>query len=581
MPSRADSPRQTPPRPGPHGLSGRRLLIVAALAALSGDALGIVATAPSQTYFDNSADAYKMFAATCPVATGSTTVCGTNPGLPETTLAALKASKKVLFVWGDYGDQATVGRNMTMSWTNDLKGPDGTETFAIKTTAVHLTTADGDIGTPPGGVPTLGQNSISQPNGQGISGAWELLTNASRPEAVIGDSRVQVINRWTGPNFDRFSWWSDPKTAADNQLVGDSTQTWVNLTNHTTESTPIDRTYQTFDKTTSDPEDYRLDNGQDLQIRLFVTNPKNGETLPDAVVSALKVAVTYSRADLQGTLDFGQVRVGTTSEKGASIWNETDAQGGFRALEVTAGAATGAIVGAGQYLVDQMDPGDKDSANTDAKYVYTPSALKTGPGPITPTDDSAIIAVTSPDALDITFTAIGQAVGPVFDLSGDDVDGATIDMGEVNINDPGDPNRITQLIIKNLFEANGWSEDLTNLGLMKIGLTAAAYKPGAELKTKLDVFELTDLPADGYNLKALGVLGGLPFNLKFNPDTVKSDWNVWLTFITDVGVANDAAGGQAYSFLVTGSSSGAAPLPGTLALLGLGLAGLASRRGHR
>lgn len=596
MPSRADAPAHPEPRqnrtPTPAPISGqaprwstgRRVLAGAILAALAGDALAFVDLYTSGPYAPDGVTQYQMYAASCPVATGNgATSCGTN--VPGTSLIDLRDNGDVLFVWGSAGGTDDTGSNSTILWQNTLP-------YAVKVVGVTLS-ADAPVGTAPGATAT-GGNLINQPQGQGVISAWELAPPVA--DTLIGDARVQIINRWSGDPAERYAWYANPTDiATENRLVAASAladSPWVDIPNHTTVKTPLNNVPPLasplsgrYFTATGDEADNAIAAGEDIQIRFFDARALT-DSSPSAVLAPVTVQVQYSRADLQGRVEFGNVRVGTTATTVAEVRNLTDATGGFRALGVELGTlATGegfASVG-GPTDLGQVDAG-LDYQTTGAQFTYAPTALADGSlsGNYANSQTSSAIDLTSTDALDTNFKAHGTAVGPVFNLSGYDVPGATIAMGDVNI---GDPNQLKELSFRNLFKTN--LGNLTDLGLMRIGFAAYDDPLNTNLLDRLDQFKLGSLAAlpmktgdAPFEVAASGGTSLTDFWIEFDPGTVVGSWKVWLTFVTDVGVGNLDPGGEAYRFLVTGSTSGSGPvpLPGTLALLGLGLAGLRWRR---
>jgi len=593
MPSRADAPNQPPLRPAPHRRARRRVSAAAILAVLAGDALAVLGTT-TYDYYPDSASAYAAFAATCPIATGAATACGDNT--TAKTWDALKTT--VLFAWGPAdADIGQVGNNGAFVWKNELKGGVGnSETYDVRITGINLI-AKAPIGTAPGTDPAQGQNTIGQQQGLGVTGAWEALGSTASPGALVGDVRIQVVNNWSNPLSTKSTWYAPtPDTAAGKRLIADSsleTTPWVDFVNHTTVQTPLVATATPrFTNELTSVQNTIIPNN-DIQVRFFTTNQLGDGSYPSAVLGPTQLEVFYSRANLQALdLDFGQVRVGTTSAaQGASIRNLTDTAGGLRALNVLAGTpGTGAAFQAsGGQAIGRLDP-VAAGYNTNASYTYTPTGLLSGDQPY---QQELAIAVTSNgptalprnDALSTSFLVKGEAVGPiaratpaggVADLGsvwgGSEVPGTTVNFGSIEVGQ----SLTRELTFSNIFGVD--SDGLTDLTLQMIW--GSDYKIYYQLAGLGDTEIHSGVDVD----RAISAQTDLMFKIVFTP-TVTGLRDTSLLIWTDMNrplgdVVAESAGSTYFKFNLTGSGSQQqAPVPGTLALLGLGFAALRWRRG--
>ena len=219
--------------------------------------------------------------------------------------------------------------------------------------------------------------------------------------------------------------------------------------------------------------------------------------------------------------------------------------------------------------VEAADPGSDDD---EASRIYTATSL-------TATDftqtDLGDVLVSYDGGTDLTVDVLAQGVGPVFDLSGGDVSGTTINLGDITLGG----SVVTDLVIANLFGtqpgqvAGGLGTDLTRLSVSipALNVDGSALNDGTGVLTSLgfDVdFEDKARIADNSGQES--------FQLQFTSDGVGSGVFNWLmTLSTDQGAAYNGAG-TSFEFTVTGRVLPAS-IPGTLLLSLVGLVGLAMR----
>lgn len=254
---------------------------------------------------------------------------------------------------------------------------------------------------------------------------------------------------------------------------------------------------------------------------------------------------------VNGPIDFGNVRIGTTSaELLATATNSGEA--GSELKNVVFSGATGAFGPGGASLPVNL----MDGESTNRGYTFTPGGFGA---------DTDTLVVSADDVTNENIVLLGNGVGPIFDLDGLGT-GGTIDLGEVEIGDSA----TEALTLANLFNFD--LDELTDLTILNVGISGA----------DAGLFSL-----DG--ISAGDVIAGdslLDFLVGFAPTAVGS-FSATLTFLTDVNAPFGVAG-ESYSFTLTGQGRNPAPPPGpnpdpvpapaTLLLLGLGLLGLGATR---
>jgi hypothetical protein len=618
-----------------------RCLLLASILATALDGANAVVIVGADQMWVSDTTLYGQWAATCRRANPSAAGCGAASG-GDSNPNYLQG--KVIMSWGALGTTT----NSQTTWTNDLG-------YAFKVTGVTLL-ANGSVGTNP----LAGQNTRNIPAGQGITGAWEV--SSAGVDTDISNARVQLTNRYgftgnTGEYAGSYAWpgsvlLSDGVAYA-NQLITyqPSTSTypppslapldpnlgWIDAAGRTTQQTPINDPAPAIDPLDLVPGRYfaastnvanniigsSASTGNQVAITLFESAIVGSGENPEAVLSSIKYNITYSMADLNGELNFGDVRTGTTTAaKGAAIWNKTDISGGFRALNVVAGGPTGSaadrfeLVNASGQVINNVSLGTLNptesvvGANTAATYTFAPHATDLG-------QLSANVRVTSTapdgstDAQTINFNIIGTGVAPepklVATLEGDnpadpptplppdyfvfDYTGSAIIGKSLGFLDAGQPVAIGDTEIRKLALSNVFPRDLADKTDMTILDLVIEDDPG-KVGDDASYFKLSlvNWPSVGDPVVAANAqttvgprLADALFNITFAPNDMldpNRTYNAKLTFSTDVGVAKGAAG-QSYTIFLTGQgyrSGGAAPLPGTLLLMGLGLTVLRFRR---
>jgi hypothetical protein len=287
-------------------------------------------------------------------------------------------------------------------------------------------------------------------------------------------------------------------------------------------------------------------------------------------------------------IQLGYARIGgaaSTPAQAVSVSNQTG--GGYDLHAVTFGPATSSTPNAtfsGGANVGTLANGATGSTG------YSMTAAATMAPSTSKQTVTGTVTVSSTEAPDVTRTLTGDAVGPVFNFSGNNVnfqDGSpcnilgpsgnavcgTVDLGTL------DPSRTTTVLtIANLFNAvtlNGLG-DLADLTLINVGF-GPGYSQSAPVGTGL--FSLASI-LKGTRLDPIG--GGsnsVTAGLNFVSTAPGMGFVATLYLLTDASTTLGAeSGGRQFLFDITAAWSDA-PAPGTLALLALGLA--AVRLGRR
>lgn len=293
---------------------------------------------------------YLAYASTCPLLGGSQ--CGADSSIPPSSQANNFGGPGVdgaIYSFGAAGDDA---RNSIYTWRNE-------EGYAFRITGVQIQ-ASGEVGTPPA-PPTT-----TQPVGTGALATWE-QGNAIR-DTKIADMRVQITagaNQWTLNVPDVYqNEYSDPMplpggyTTTNTVVYRDQLvtvqpedapnagkhlflaptvagQTWFDGSD-VTYQTPIDRTFGA----TGDEAQNTINADDLVQIRLFETQEDSVQDVPDAILSNVQITIQGATADLRAQgVNFKDVRVGAGTATGNATVENTDGNGGFRALDVAIGGA--------------------------------------------------------------------------------------------------------------------------------------------------------------------------------------------------------------------------------------------------
>lgn len=281
-------------------------------------------------------------------------------------------------------------------------------------------------------------------------------------------------------------------------------------------------------------------------------------------------------------VQLGYARIGgaaSTPAQAVSVSNQTG--GGYDLHAVTFGPATSSTPNAtfsGGANVGTLANGATGGTN----YSMTAAAAmapSTSKQTVTGT-----LAVSSTEAPDVTRTLTGDAVGPVFNFSGNNVNfqdgGQSCNItgpsgnqvcGTVNLGTLDPSHTTTALTIANLFNAISLSGlgDLADLTLINVGF-GPSYSQSAPVGTGL--FSLTSI-LKGTRLDPIG--GGsnaVTAGLRFDSTAPGTGFVTTLYLLTDASTTLGAeSGGTQFAFDITAAWSDA-PAPSTLALLALGLA---------
>jgi len=490
--------------------------------------------------------------------------------------------------------------NSYLTWTNPSGLAGG---YGFQITSIQLIAKDA-VGTDPNLPPEQGGNQVEQEQGQGVISTWE-QSDAIRNGERMSDVRAQITIRPNAAN--EYAWdlsgsVEDPSGSgnyvANNQLVtvdpvlstpgntyplyqpatwfGESygypsTTTWDTPVGP---SDPVDRSPGLFNATGT-LGDNSIDPGQSVEIRIFQPQyPANVTDVdPVAILSNVTIQIYGETADLSGSEhDFGYVRVyagAGTATASATVTNN----GGYRASNVTPLAASGVFSGGGINLGEIVAGGHGDFS-----VGFDPTAIST-------TQLSQQIQVESSDALGTSYTLTGYGVGPEINANynGIDyndskdgihqgIDDIVINFGNQGIDDgPTDPAKtLTFTNIFGLYDA--LNADPTSLTIQ------LSWSDGFRLwydgDEQFGDLTIGDILSDS-NLLA-------PVQIRFDPSH-EGLYSGTLSILTDQGDQYGVVGGtgSSYSIALTGvgtTNGNDAPLPGTLTLLGLGLASLRLRR---
>jgi hypothetical protein len=332
-----------------------------------------------------------------------------------------------------------------------------------------------------------------------------------------------------------------------------------------------------------------------------------GQLPPDAYYGSFELSLTPAdtgaaaltvEPDVPGTdLPLGTLRAG--SESGGSLTATNTGDAGSTLTDVTFGPLTGTNFGRLEITdtlngtpVNLGDGVDIDQGAVGAEREYAAKGL--GLDDITPIDVDAEQEVTATNGTgspqDRTITA--QIVGPVLGVN-DGAErlpyGSDINMGEVDVGGAV----VKELVVSNLFLVNFDTD--TSLTIFNVGIdgdTLGYYCiltdengscVGSGGATPLDgsivLANGRALTSDGTQANATG--DDLPsLWIKFEPGSLlPSGYAPTLWFETDM---NSLGGyGVASTEYITFNLVAAAPVPGTVLLLGAGLFGLARYRGRR
>lgn len=295
-------------------------------------------------------------------------------------------------------------------------------------------------------------------------------------------------------------------------------------------------------------------------------------------------------------VDLGYARIGGAATTPQAVVVENETGGGYDLTNVTFGPATGATAGAsfsgGGTLAVPLADGETGSS------AYSVSA-EASIGPVaSATPLTANVQISSAEAQSVARTLQADAVGPLFDFSGKDVDftdGDTCSIvgpsgnavcGTINLGELSPGSTAATLTIANLFDASGLNlsqlGDLADLTLINVGFGPDYDR---EIAVGTGLFSLSAiLSGTELDPEQSGGTSSVAVQLAFASTDEGTDFVTTLRLLTDVNAGLGAqSGGKEFLFDVTASwKNSPAPAPGGLALLALGLAGLGlgRRRDH-
>lgn len=313
---------------------------------------------------------------------------------------------------------------------------------------------------------------------------------------------------------------------------------------------------------TSPDQPYNLGQGGSLLGNISVTPGSRGLRQATVATFGSNVAPEQSlgftatgvapQQQVSGTsVDFGNVRIGTSAAGGTSITNVGD--GGLVGvnLQGSVGTASGGEFTGGGQAIDLVDGA---AQNVALGFAPTVAGAQGGSVGIAFTNGSADGTNGSDNE---TVSLSGSGVGPQFSASA--TPGSTLDFGPVAVGDTA----IIGLTIENLADYGDLGDPLTGLTLEDLMLTGTGTD-------KLDVL--------GFTIgQVLSETEQLSLSLEFSPVTASDLLDVQLTLLTDQG-APFGGDGDDFSFRLTGTGIAAAPMPATSLLMALGLVPLLLRR---
>jgi hypothetical protein len=537
-----------------------RLPIAAAVAALLAAAPAYSVEIATLNWASNTAD-YNLYAATCEQATGSSTTCGSGsvpqyPGSSQATNTDPQTDRAIYA----YAAEDVNGINSVYEFTNTLG-------YAFKLTSVTLS-GIAPVGTPPTGLPDGNQVGMSQ--GQGILATWEL--NPDMRFGWLSDARAKLygtlgadpVSRVDGLLIATDPWTSSPladTTPATWWCADGNSCTPTSPDQPNPALTPVNLTLTAAGETIAANDSFA--------IQIYdIYEDAPGQGLPNAIIGPLAIVIEGERAELAATnVNFGNVRVGTS----ASPANTTVSNSG--GLE-----ASGVALERDGTPVSQFTPPTTQTLgtvaasgnNTSGNFGFVPTVIGAS--------YADTVMVTSTDALGTSLGLTGRGVGPQIvagdmnsgaQYAGSAIDSMVLDFGATPTNAP----RQTSILLLNAF-----GEDLATLTDLTVKLALGGDAEHAFLVRVIlgngqvidlgDEFVLADLSSTSPSDLLTALL-----EITFDPILTGASYDAEILIDNDQGFALGTLGTQ-YTINLLGSGIKPVPLPGTLVLMGFGLAAL-------
>lgn len=531
--------------------------------------------------WDMNSPGYVAKAQTCDRALGSSSAsCATpmswGPDLPN--------QAGPILTWDEYEDAVDPVNNRYYDWIN-YEGYN----FRINTVTLDAAGAVGTDGSPAANPKT---NQVGIGTGSGISAAWE-LSDAGTKSRIEG-AAVQIKS---GVDRDNLQSWG--LTSTTGRLVPGSSGTWLTSVGAvpTPNQTPVQTTIvdREFSSPLS-PDDRLIAESNVVRIQFYQTN---GDTdYASAVLGDVGVTFGIDTANIAAADATAYSRVGGTDAKGTQgkatvTVTNTPGSGnpadGLIASGVSAPAkTTGNFRGSGANWTPIAPHIAPDQGRSTTYSFLVPEFAAYGPGsPETLVLDTGDAPGDTPDAPDpadrntLSLDLTGTAVGPTASVSG--WGGASREAQKYSQATSID----TRLERQDL---TGYYRDLTfsNIFGTISGLDAAFTDLTLGLSSASNGVRLFELVGGvpGNEILVGGQSGristghGDQFRVYLSGAT-SGDLLITTDMYRDLGVTSLSTDPLRESYVFRFDLSGAAPLPGTLALIGIGLFGLGWRRPAR
>lgn len=502
-------------------------------------------------------------------------------GYSFTALGSLGGASSAVVSTGTAAIQ-TNGGNQDLTLQGTTVGP----AFQLSGTGVSA---------PTGGTITFDNVLITKNGPQGAKINALTVTNAFTDAGNLYDNTLTGLTvtnaTWTGS--DAFSGAPSATVIPDNSPGNVNTRNFNMTFAPTTGVAGVGQTYNanvTFET--------------DVNATLGAHNANNSGNFVYALTGKAYQATLAAPDTPAAAVDFGFVRQGgatpatqTAKTRTVSVQNVTG--GNFAMNNVTFGDATGVTSNAtftslGNANVGSVAGGANGPGGAYGQRTYELRAATPASDPATtPRALEGQITVTSDEAPGVKALVKGTGVGPVFDFSGKDVNftdhgtcGGTAVCGTLDLGTVTTTTLPFALTLKNLFgDLSGLTTE-ANLTLINVGFgDAYTQESTSSGSSGTGTFSLSKNLSGG----VLGPVGRLNnsdiTNLSFTgsaPGTA-TGFNASLRFLTDVNSLLGVAGTE-FRFNIIANwdgTSGPVPTPGSISLIGLGLAGLAGLRRRR